>query len=271
MEYDADGVFVQYVTVNIEDVQVGDLVYSYDTLTGEVGLREVTVTFVRESDHINYLTIVDENGNEQVIETTDGHPFWVVTDEPDMSRAARSVVDENGFILYHENIEPGLNGFWVEAKDLRVGDVFLGANGKISILVDSSRVEFDESIEVYNFSVEGNHNYFVLAKEYEYGQTCVLVHNALLYRNVRGNESLNRLRNKAAEAKASEIGIHGVSVSETIPPEGTIFRSAQRSEVEKHFPVHNTKTKSDPLHRTIELPEPLTPEAVKVFNGLFGG
>jgi len=33
----------------------------------------------------------------------------IVTDEPDLSRAARSVVDENGVILYHENIDPGLN------------------------------------------------------------------------------------------------------------------------------------------------------------------
>ena len=157
-------------------IAVGDLVYSYDTLTGEVSQKEVTATFVRESDHINYLTIVDENGNEQVIETTDGHPFWVVTDTPDLKRAARSVVDENGFILYHENVEPGLNGFWVEAKDLRVGDVFLGANGELSVLVDSVRVEYDENITVYNFSVDGNHDYFVIAKG-DYGQTCVLVHN----------------------------------------------------------------------------------------------
>jgi hypothetical protein len=50
------------------------------------------------------LAIVDENGNEQILETTDSHPFWVVTDNPDLSRAAREVVDENGTILYHENI-----------------------------------------------------------------------------------------------------------------------------------------------------------------------
>ena len=75
MEYDPDGVFVQYVTVSIEDVKVGDLVYSYNTLTGETELTEVTATFALRSDHINYLTIVDEDGNEQVIETTDSHPF----------------------------------------------------------------------------------------------------------------------------------------------------------------------------------------------------
>ena len=100
-----------------------------------------------------------------------------MTDEPDLERVAREVVDENGVILYHENVEPGLNGFWVEAKDLRVGDVFLGANGELSVLINAVRVEQSGGIAVFNFEVEGNHNYFILAKEYEYGQTAVLVHN----------------------------------------------------------------------------------------------
>jgi len=50
-------------------------------------------------------------GNEQVLEVTDAHPFWVVTDEPDLERAARSLVDENGVWLYHANIGPTENGF----------------------------------------------------------------------------------------------------------------------------------------------------------------
>jgi intein/homing endonuclease len=110
--------------MNIEDIQVGDFVYSYNTLTGELELKEVTAVFSLVSDHINYITIVDEHGNEQVIETTDGHPFWVVTDEPDLERAAQGMIDENGAILYHNNIAPTEHGFWVEAKDLREGDVF---------------------------------------------------------------------------------------------------------------------------------------------------
>ena len=87
------------------------------------------------------------------------------------------MVDENGVILYHENLESNLNGFWVEAKDLREGDVFIGANGELSTLESIERVEFEENIKVYNFTVEDNHNYFVLATD-EYGQTSVLVHNA---------------------------------------------------------------------------------------------
>ena len=105
---------------------------------------------------------------------TDSHPFWVVTDDPDLERAASGYADG----MYHENIDPGLNGFWVEAKDLREGDVFIGANGELSTLVDMECVELDEPIMVYNFTVEGNHNYFVIAVEDENGQTCILVHNA---------------------------------------------------------------------------------------------
>ena len=137
-------------------------------------MREVTSTLAKTSDHINYLTVVDGDGNEQVIETTDVHPFWVVTDEPDLDRAAREFADG----MHHENLGVTDNGYWVEAKDLRVGDVFLGANGEFSTLINIVRVEQAGGIAVFNFKVEGNHNYFILAKEFEYGQSCILVHNA---------------------------------------------------------------------------------------------
>ena len=71
------------------------------------------------------------------------------------------MVDENGVILYHENLEAGLNGYWVEAKDLRVGDVFLGANGELSVLINVVRVEQAGGIAIFNFTVEGNHDYFL--------------------------------------------------------------------------------------------------------------
>jgi hypothetical protein len=120
----------------------------------------------------------DENGNEQVIETTDSHPFWVVTGHPELWRAAQEVVNENGTTLYHENLGVTENGYWDEAKDLREGDVFIGANGELSTLVEKERVEFPEGITVYNFTVDGNHDYFVIAQTAELGQTSVLVHNA---------------------------------------------------------------------------------------------
>jgi hypothetical protein len=80
-------------------------------------------------------------------------------------------------------------------------------------------------------------------------------------------ESVGRLARKAAGAERA-IGIHGVSLTAGVPrgPAGEAFRS----EVEKHFRVHDTPSRADPLHRTVELPKPVTPEAADVFNRLFG-
>ncbi len=122
-------------------VLFGDFVYSYDTVTGEIELREVTETFVRETDHIVSLTFSDENSDEQIVETTSEHPFWVISEQK-----------------------------WVAAKELKAGDSFLGANGEIVTLQQSCRTEYEDGVTVYNFEVEGNHNYFVIA-EGEFGQS----------------------------------------------------------------------------------------------------
>ena len=120
-----------------------------------------------------------------------------MTNDPDLSRAARDYIFENDVWLYHEYVTPTEHGFWVEAKDLRVGDVFLGANGELSTLINVVRIEYAGNITVYNFSVEGNHNYFVIAREDEYGQTCVLVHNANKFYGVEPNNA-----GKIGEARA---------------------------------------------------------------------
>jgi exosome complex RNA-binding protein Csl4 len=168
-----------YVTKNIEDIKVGDEVFAYDVTTGKVSKCKVTDTFERTSDHLRYLTVSDSKGT-QTFETTDSHPFWVVTDKPDLSRAARDVVEDNGVILRHENIAVTEKGYYVEAKDLKVGDIFIGASGELSTLITTSRKDILNGIKVYNFTVENNHNYFVIAnyEAYQNGANVVLVHNA---------------------------------------------------------------------------------------------
>lgn len=78
-------------------------------------------------------------------------------------------------------------------------------------------------------------------------------------------ESAQKLAEDAARAEAV-IGIHGVSV--TARPPKRPAPAARRSDVEKHFPVHNTG--NDPLHRTVELPQPVTQDVADLFNHLFG-
>ena len=70
------------------------------------------------------------------------------------------------------------------------------------------RVEQEGGIAVFNFTVEGNHNYFILAKEYEFGQTCVLVHNAQGYVDLtdfRKTHILNRHKYGAGKLGKTEF------------------------------------------------------------------
>jgi hypothetical protein len=89
----------------------------------------------------------------------------------------------------------------------------------------------------------------------------------ILKRGGTSRESVARLGRKAAEAERL-LGIHGVSV--TAGDWADPFSSAPRETVEEHFPVHDTPTRRDPYHRTVELPKPVTQEVADLFNRLFG-
>jgi hypothetical protein len=94
----------------------------------------------------------------------------------------------------------------------------------------------------------------------------------VLYRIGTEAESAEKLAADAARAARSKIGvrkisIHGVSASAD-PREGA--SQALRRLIEEHFPVHETPTRANPLHRTIELPNPVTPQDAELFNLLFG-
>ena len=90
--------------VNIEDIQAGDQVFACNVDTGEVGVKEVKQTFVREVNILVHVFV----GEEEIITTTN-HPFYVVG-----------------------------RGF-VKAEDLRIGYTLLqldGSTEKISIEVE---------------------------------------------------------------------------------------------------------------------------------------
>ena len=112
----------------IESLKKGDLVKSYDTKVEAKVDSEVTETFLHKN-HDGYLVI---NGN---IKTTSNHPFYS-------------------------------NGDWVDAGELSVGDKILHVDGLEHTV--KSIENYDDTIDVYNIEVDGNHNYY--AENY-------LVHN----------------------------------------------------------------------------------------------
>ena len=64
------------------------------------------------------------------------------------------------------------------------------------------------------------------------------------------------------------IGIHGVSVSGARPTSPASH--AARKRIEEQFKVHDTPTRNDPLHKTVELPKPVTQAVADLFNSIFG-
>lgn len=56
----------------IENIKKGDKVYSQNPETGEIGIKEVTNAFVRETTTLYYI----QTEYEEIV-TTAEHPFWV--------------------------------------------------------------------------------------------------------------------------------------------------------------------------------------------------
>ena len=118
---------------NIKDIKVGDYVYSYNLDTNKKELKKVLETFIHQKDEIYTLKV-----NNQLIHTTEEHPFYVI------------------------------NKGWINTKKLNFDDKLLSIkNGPTNIQNISKR---KNKTYVYNFEVEDNHNYLITTDE-------ILVHN----------------------------------------------------------------------------------------------
>ena len=132
----------------IKDIEVGDLVYSEDPLTGEKGLKKVTNVFVNETSVIVRVFVEDEE-----IETTPTHPFWVI------------------------------GKGWVAAGDMEVGDKVYLYSGEGREIKELKFEHLDSPIKVYNFEVEDWHTYFVSEQD-------VFVHNSCGGNNLIDGENM---------------------------------------------------------------------------------
>ena len=112
--------------IPIKNIKIGDLVYSKNENTNEVGLKKVINVFENETDVLIHIKV-----NGEVIKATPSHPFWV-------------------------------NGIgWTSAKELKKGSELLDDNGNIILIEDVYTEFYAEKIKVYNFEVEDWHTYFV--------------------------------------------------------------------------------------------------------------
>ncbi|WP_341535204.1 polymorphic toxin-type HINT domain-containing protein [Acanthopleuribacter pedis] len=124
--------------VPIEEIAVGDWVWSRDDQTGEEGWEQVTRVFQRETDALQELSFIDSEGSQFGIQATAEHPFWA---------------------------EPGL---WVAAGELARGQKVWARSGWAEVQENRSQPVVKL---VFNFEVRNFHTYFV-------GNNGLLVHNS---------------------------------------------------------------------------------------------
>jgi len=109
----------------IEDIQVGDLVYSTNPETNESDYKEVQQVFVSKTD---VLVHIEVNGED--IQATVTHPFLV-------------------------------DGQWIAAKDLMAGDLLTLADGTKAAIEKIWYEKLTAPVLVYNFEVADFHTYYV--------------------------------------------------------------------------------------------------------------
>ena len=112
--------------VAIENIKVGDIVWSTNPDTGETALKEVLQTYVNETNELIHVTV---DGEEIV--TTPSHPFYV---------------PRQG---------------WTDAIHLKAGDILLTVNGEYVVVEKVQHELLELPVTVYNFEVEDFHTYYV--------------------------------------------------------------------------------------------------------------
>jgi hypothetical protein len=124
---------------NIEDIQVGDEVWSWNEERGEIGLKPVINTVEREAD-----ALIELGFGRERFRATPEHPFWVGHPE---------------------------TGGWKNAGDLVEGDaVWLLDKRNVALSLVDHQPQEESGIKVFNFEVADWHTYFV-------SWWMVLVHN----------------------------------------------------------------------------------------------
>ena len=111
---------------NIEDIKIGDMVYSYNLDNNEKELKKVTRTIKSYTEETYIVTI-----NGKKIEMSPRHQIYI--------------------------IDKG----WVRAYDLKVGDKMLSSEKKQIDITNIEHKEYKDGINTYNLTIDGNSNYFV--------------------------------------------------------------------------------------------------------------
>lgn len=121
---------------NIEDIKLGEKVYSINLDNNQRELKKVTKLYKGTTNETFEITV-----GKEIIKTTPRHQFYIV---------------DKG---------------WIRAYELEVGDKVVCKNSNDMEITNIEYKYHEESVPVFNLTIEGNHNYLITKYE-------LLVHNA---------------------------------------------------------------------------------------------
>ena len=111
---------------NIEDIKIGEKVYSFNLDNNEIELKEVLELIHSSAKDTYKMTI-----GGKTVEMTSKHQVYIV---------------DKG---------------WTRAYNIKIGDMMLSVSGDKVKITNIEHIKYDEPIDTYNLAVEDNSNYFV--------------------------------------------------------------------------------------------------------------
>ena len=111
---------------SIEDIKIGEKVYSFNLDNNEIELKEVLELIHSSAKDTYKLTI-----GGKTVEMTSKHQVYIV---------------DKG---------------WTRAYNIKIGDMMLSASGDKVKITNIEHIKYNEPIDTYNLTVEDNSNYFV--------------------------------------------------------------------------------------------------------------
>ena len=159
---------------NIEDIEVGDVVLSYNTdkQTNEYNtVKKIFEYYNDGSEELYELTI-----NNKVIKVTASHSFYVNNSKSlnvdlYIPNSENQITSYKLYSFYKPNVSKINDSFsWISAKNLKIGYMVMDSNGNYYPITNI--IHYTYPAMVYNISVENNVNYYVT-------DSAILVHNAI--------------------------------------------------------------------------------------------
>ncbi|WP_410472362.1 polymorphic toxin-type HINT domain-containing protein [Faucicola mancuniensis] len=135
---------------SINEIQIGDMVWSKNEKTGLMGYQKVLHTMNSIDPDTTYVTITDSHGHSQQIVSDSLHPYFSSYGN-DINPAKPSIGKE-----YHGDIK---NAYWINAGDLKKGYKVLGSNGEWQVISEVYTVK--TPLNSYNLEVNTDHTFFV--------------------------------------------------------------------------------------------------------------